>query len=202
MRTRTRSLSDLTACDVMSRNVVRLPQNLPLRDAARLLKQHQIGGAPVVNTQDQCVGVLSATDFLRLAEPRPGAVRPVRCAFQAKQVGTDGQELTLCTLPPGVCPVQVKQSGPSGEVVTVCGQPHCVLADWQLVDVESLPHDEIRRFMTPDPVMAKPLTPVRTLARMMIDAHVHRVIVVDEARRPIGIVSSTDLLAVLARKDG
>jgi len=39
------------------------------------------------------------------------------------------------------------------------------------------------------------------LARTMIDAHIHRVIVVDEERRPIGVVSSTDVLAALAYCD-
>ena len=35
---------------------------------------------------------------------------------------------------------------------------------------------------------------------MMMDAHIHRVIVVETATdRPIGIVSSTDILAALAR---
>jgi CBS-domain-containing membrane protein len=33
---------------------------------------------------------------------------------------------------------------------------------------------------------------------MMIDAHIHRVIVLDEERKPVGIVSSTDLMAALA----
>jgi predicted transcriptional regulator len=111
---------------------------------------------------------------------------------------SDGKQVTRCLLPPGVCPVQVKQEGPDGEKVILCGQPHCVLVDWQVVDVEQLPADEVRRFMTRDPVMARPATPLRVLARMMIDAHIHRIIVVDEERRPIGVLSSTDLLAVLA----
>jgi CBS-domain-containing membrane protein len=37
---------------------------------------------------------------------------------------------------------------------------------------------------------------------MMIDAHIHRIIVVDKKQRPIGIVSSTDLLAAMAYSDG
>jgi CBS-domain-containing membrane protein len=32
----------------------------------------------------------------------------------------------------------------------------------------------------------------------MIDGHIHRIIVVDEERRPIGVVASTDLLAAVA----
>jgi CBS domain-containing protein len=92
----------------------------------------------------------------------------------------------------------VEQEGAGGQKLITCGQPHCVLADWQVVDVEKTPADDVRHFMTADPVMVGPDTPLRILARLMIDAHVHRVIVVDEARRPVGIVSSTDILAAVA----
>jgi predicted transcriptional regulator len=39
------------------------------------------------------------------------------------------------------------------------------------------------------------------LARMMLDAHIHRVIVVDEQNRPVGVVSSTDILAAVVAED-
>jgi len=54
--------------------------------------------------------------------------------------------------------------------------------------------------MTRDPVLVKPTTPIGELARMMMEAHIHRVIVVDSAtKRPLGVVSSTDILAAVAR---
>jgi CBS domain-containing protein len=204
MRGKSKPLQALTAGDLMNPDVVRLPEEMALRDAARLLLRNQIGGAPVVDAQGRCVGVFSAIDFLRLSEMRADATRPtspplpLTCSFQAKQKTADGKQVTLCTLPPGVCPIQVKQEEPGGEESIVCSQPHCILVDWQVVDVERLPTDEVRRFMTPDPVTAQPATSIHVLARMMIDAHIHRVIVVDEKRRPIGVVSSTDLLATLA----
>lgn len=34
---------------------------------------------------------------------------------------------------------------------------------------------------------------------MMVDVHIHRLIVAGEDRRPVGIVSSTDVLAAVAR---
>ncbi|HEY8505600.1 MAG TPA: CBS domain-containing protein, partial [Gemmataceae bacterium] len=87
--------------------------------------------------------------------------------------------------------------------VIVCREPHCVLTDWQIVELESLPADEVRQFMTPDPVTVAPDTPIREVARMMIDAHIHRVIVVDAEQRPLGVVSATDVLAAVAySRDG
>lgn len=197
----------LTAEDLMVRDIVLLSVDMSLREAAELLLHHQVGGAPVVDAEGVCVGVLSATDFLRLAHRRVEISKPlapplpITCSFQSKRQRPDGKELTLCTLPPGVCPLQVKESSLEGEPSLVCGQPHCVLVDWQVVDVEKLPADAVRNFMTPDPVLVRPSTGIRTLARMMVDAHIHRLIVVDESRRPVGIVSSTDLLAALARCD-
>jgi hypothetical protein len=54
--------------------------------------------------------------------------------------------------------------------------------------------------MTKDPVLIGPATPIADLARTMVDAHIHRVIVVDMAcQRPLGVVSTMDILAVVAR---
>ena len=53
--------------------------------------------------------------------------------------------------------------------------------------------------MTPDPVTVGEDTPLTELAQRMVDAHVHRVVVVDRRYRPVGIVSSTDILAGIAR---
>lgn len=199
-----KALHDLIASDLMNTQVVRLPEDMSLRDAARLLMQNQISGAPVVDVNGKCVGVLTSVDFLRLTETRARASQPltaplpITCAFQAKHRTATGQEVVRCTLPPGVCPVQMEQREPGGPTLTICNQPHSVLADWQVVVVEKLPTEVVSRYMTSDPVTAEPSTPLRDLARMMIDAHIHRIIVVDEEHRPIGIVSSSDLLATLA----
>ena len=52
----------------------------------------------------------------------------------------------------------------------------------------------VEDFMTEDPVTASPETPVATLARQMSDKGIHRVVIVDEERFPLGIVTSLDLL--------
>jgi CBS-domain-containing membrane protein len=79
--------------------------------------------------------------------------------------------------------------------------PGCVCSDWEVVEHEwdTLPAESVSWYMTPDPVLVPPETPLGELARMMVDAHIHRVVVAGADRRPTGIVSSTDLLAALAR---
>jgi CBS domain-containing protein len=54
--------------------------------------------------------------------------------------------------------------------------------------------------MTADPVTARADVRVGELARLMLDAHVHRVIIADPTGRPVGIVSTTDVLAAVARE--
>jgi CBS domain-containing protein len=203
MTTATKPLLEMTANDLMTPDVVKLREGMPLRDAAQLLVEKRIGGAPVVDKWGKCVGVLTARDYLRLAADHheatgaEAAPRPVTCGFQEKQ-HIDSHEATMCTLPPGACAVQARQTGPNGEELTVCTQPNCVLCDWQIVEVEKLPTDSVSRYMTANTVTVTVDAPIRDLARKMIDAAIHRIIVVDAEQRPVGIVSSTDLLAALA----
>jgi len=150
-----KALTALKAADIMSRDVIMIPQEMSLRAAAHLLCQAQITGAPVVDDAMRCVGVLSATDFVHWAESS--------------------------------CQTAFTFSDPC--------QPVC---DWEVLNINILPAEEVRAHMTPVPVVANPQTPLGELARLMIDAHIHRVIVVDGNSQPIGIVSSSDILAAVA----
>ncbi len=149
----------LTARDLMSHEVITISEEMSLAAAARLLSRGNVSGAPVVDGAGVCVGVISATDFLVLADR--------------------------------TCPVV---AGP-------CTAPMCVCSEWQVMDPAELPPDEVRDHMTADPVTVGPDSPVSEVARAMLDAHIHRVIVVDTWRRPVGVVSSTDLIAAVARDE-
>lgn len=200
MLTTHRPVLALTAADVMKGPVEVVPETMLLREAARRLSRAQVSGAPVVDAGGRCVGVLSSGDFVRWAEgqPEPSAPLPRTCPYWVREQLPDGKLGHRCTLPSGTCPLQVERMGRGGESFRACLLPHCVLVDWQQVEPEEMPADEVSRYMTRDPVTVPAGTPVTELARMMVDAHIHRVIVVDPAGKPVGIVSSTDLLAILA----
>jgi CBS domain-containing protein len=149
----------LTAGDLMTRDVVVVPEDMSLRTAAHLLAEAAISGAPVVDAEGRCVGVLSATDFVRWAEEAPAVPRRLAVAVP-------------------------------------------VYSEWEIMDVDLLPTEEVRTFMTADPVTVPPSTGLGTLARHMINAHIHRVIVVDKNQVPIGVVSSTDILSAVAYAEG
>jgi CBS domain-containing protein len=156
----TKPLLNLTAADLMSAAVVMVPEHMSLKGAAHRLAEAAVTGAPVVNGEGRCVGVLSATDFVHWMDRNRAGHHPAACAAS-----------------PAFC------------------------APWQIVDAEALPEEQVRDWMTRDPVLVPPTATLGELARKMLDAHIHRVIVADNAGTPVGIVSSTDVLAAVARAD-
>jgi predicted transcriptional regulator len=196
-------LFDLTAADLMTRVVIYLREWQSLREAADELLRARVHGAPVVDAGGRCVGVLSVTDLARWAArgSGPAPVRPRACSHQKTYRRAGGEEVTLCTLPAGKCPLQSPKAVADGRVVQVCREPYCVCLEWQMVEMDSLPAEEVRHYMTQEPVTADPETPVRLLARRMIEAAVQRVVVTDSAGGPVGIVSATDLVAAVAEAD-
>jgi CBS-domain-containing membrane protein len=155
MVTTVKTLKNLKAIDLMSSDLVLIPQEMSLQGAAHMLARAQVSGAPVVDEWGRCVGVLSTTDFMRWAE-----------------------------------------TGPPGKEELLPEPEFC--SDWQVLDLETLPKESVRQFMTSDPVTVSPTVPIQELSRIMLDAHIHRVVVVDSQHRPIGVISSTDVLAAVA----
>jgi CBS domain-containing protein len=74
------------------------------------------------------------------------------------------------------------------------------IAPWgEMIALDDSPDSEIRQYMTARPVTVAPSAPIGELAQIMVDAHIHRVLVVVDQGRPQGIVTSTDILAAVAR---
>ena len=55
----------------------------------------------------------------------------------------------------------------------------CYCSDWAVPEIEQIPTDAVAGFMTADPVTVPPTIGIGELAERMIDAHIHRVIVVN-----------------------
>jgi CBS domain-containing protein len=89
---------------------------------------------------------------------------------------------------------------PGGGTAVVCSEPHCVPTDWQMVETEA-PATVVRDIMTSSVVDVGPGANVTELARLMLDRGIHRLVVLDADRRPIGIVAVNDLLQVLAHPE-
>jgi CBS domain-containing protein len=190
----------LTASDLMSRDVVTISQDTPLRAAAELFFQRRIGEAVVVDADGRCIGMLSATDLLRWALQGAGGPEdtpPPACPYQVKGRLLTGAAAGICTRAPGSCPLQEVRPMTGGRHTAVCRLQEGVVSDWQ--EVSGGGHAKaVRRYMTADSTVEAG-APLSALARAVVDAHVHRLIVVDEQHRPIGTVSCLDVLAALAR---
>lgn len=155
--TDSRPFLELTAADLMTTPVITIAQETPLRQVAHLLTSDRISGAPVVDSEGRCIGVLSSSDFVTWADKEG----------DSEESNNKG----------------VHFLGPWGEIISI----------------DESPHDEIRKYMTAQPVAVAPTTPIGELAQKMVDAHIHRVLVVVDRNRPQGIVTSTDILAAVAR---
>lgn len=58
-------LSKVSVAEVMTKELSVVHPNAPLSRAARLLLENKIGGLPVVDDQNQIVGVLTETDIFK-----------------------------------------------------------------------------------------------------------------------------------------
>lgn len=65
-------LEGLLVADVMTRDVTVISALASMDEAAVLLKSRAVGGAPVVDRDGRCIGVLSASDFLLFDERNEG----------------------------------------------------------------------------------------------------------------------------------
>jgi CBS domain-containing membrane protein len=156
--TTSKTFFELTAEDLMSRDVVCIPAHTSLRAAARMLIEAGVSGAPVVDQEDRCLGVLSQTDLTRFLAQREPAPAPA---------SHEDEEFA---------------------------------SDWQMSDFDSLPADEVGRYLTRVTITASTRVPISELAALMFDARVHRVLIVDPRGKVVGIVSSLDVLRAVAEE--
>jgi CBS domain-containing protein len=178
----------LTAADVMKPDLVVVPQQMPVREAARPLHRARANAAAVVDEHGRCVGMLSPADVLRWVEagcPEVVVGPVLRCPYQVRGRLLIGDEALICILAHGICPSQVEQPTTGGRHMDVCTrQAH-----------EGSRFGRVPGYMTTDIVTVRPHTPLLELARQGADAHADCLIVVDEHDRPIGIVSAPDVLS-------
>lgn len=173
--------------DIMQDDVISVAPELTLRDLIGVLTEHDVTGAPVV-ANGRVVGVVSATDVLEHEGETPGV--PVeRRDFEAESEWGDA-----ATWDEG--------SAPLSEYFTGIWEPQAV-DTFERMETTDQPEWDILDQHTVGEVMSRRIislpsdAPVRKAARMMLDADVHRVLVMDgdELR---GIVTATDIVRAVA----
>ncbi|HMO84963.1 MAG TPA: CBS domain-containing protein [Lacipirellulaceae bacterium] len=145
-------LEDLLVAHAMTRNVTVIPVDAVMAEAAKMLEEVGVSGAPVVDREGRCIGVVSAADFLRFHRDQA-----YRVMSRAKtDVGSE----------------------------------------------DGLPWDSVQRYMTVPVHYVSPAASLMDAAALMCVKHVHRLLVLDDAEAPVGLISTLDVVsAVVAAVD-
>ena len=195
------TMRTLTAGDLMSSPIDTVEADLPLKTAAELLIEKDINRLLVMD-KGIPVGVISISDFVssiaRQEKPLRETVADVMS--DAILVCRDKTPLTSAAR-------TMTQAGwRSVLVVDARGKPEGVVSGKDL-----LPYVEakITEILTVRDIMHPPLTidihaPLLEAVNLMIQNHHHRLVVIDQndpQAFPLGIISSVDIVAEMARPD-
>jgi CBS domain-containing membrane protein len=162
-------LEKITAAEIMIRDVVTLAPGDTVAQAAGIFLREQVTGAPVIDQNGACLGVLSASDII-------GAEGKV--ADEARRIAESSFWNSNLTLPASI--YAEKLADLRDKIAPAAEQP-------------------VERFMTTDQVSVSEDTSLATVVQYMLDAHIHRVLVMGAENRLLGIISTTDVLAALLR---
>jgi CBS-domain-containing membrane protein len=162
-------LNRTTAKELMVRQVVSLGPEDSLAVASGRLLREQVTGAPVLDEKGVCVGVLSASDI---------SAAEGKLATQREKIAASSFWSSNLALPASVYAERL--AGLRDKLAPAAEQP-------------------VRRFMTTDLVSVPIDASVLTIVQHMVEAHVHRVLVLDRQGRLEGLISATDVMAALLR---
>ncbi|MCA3245366.1 MAG: CBS domain-containing protein [Azospirillum sp.] len=146
----------MNVAEAMTKDVVTVPIDMPVKEIAALLTEKGIGGAPVVFPDGRTIGVVSESDLIARPETHTLTAKNWwQSVFTSRQVEAKAF---------------VKSHGQTAGDV-----------------------------MTGEIVAIAPGATLAGAAALMLKKNVHRLLVL-EAGRPIGVLTRSDLLRVLARE--
>lgn len=158
-----RTVTELTAGDIMQRDVVTVSPQESLRDALALMTENHVTGLPVMGDDCRCIGLITSSDILNYEQEH---------ADDATESGT------------------IQYFNPETQL-------------WESVPVSAFgiaafTETRVSDVMTRELVWVERGASLRDVARKMIDARVHRVLVLDENMSLYGIISAYDIVRVVA----
>ncbi|UCC47515.1 MAG: CBS domain-containing protein [Gemmatimonadota bacterium] len=171
--------------DLMQRDVLAVSPDLTLRELVEIFSEEGVSGAPVV-ANDTVIGVISTTDILDFQEESAGlslapgasedepetARRKRGSSTPASEFFSEGWE------PPDIDALQWMRSTRT--------------RDWDILDQHS-----VGDVMTRDVLSLPSDATVKSAARFMLEAGVHRLLVIDGGELQ-GIVTTTDIVRAVA----
>lgn len=153
--------------EVMSRDVITVRDDMTLQEVATFLTENQISGAPVEDAERRLVGVVSLSDVARATSEQS----------QMESDRPQGQRL------------------PNSDYYIRGWEKKLTVEEFESFQVEE-PGLLVSEIMTPRVYSVDEATPISEAARLMREAHIHRVLVTRHGS-VVGIVTTSDLLALL-----
>jgi len=166
------SVLETTVRDIMETDVVTVRPDLPVKSLMEVLEENRITGAPVVDDEENVVGVVSATDVVRLAaeEEEEGDARTGAGEEESGYFYAGGRGGFLPALPSGL--------------------PKTRLGTRPVRDV-----------MTRATFSVRPEATLPEAARFLHQARIHRALVFDGSRL-LGLVTTMGIMEALAEAAG
>jgi len=191
----------LTAGEMMSYPIESVECDTPLKSSANILVEKDIQRL-LVTEDGEAVGIISTSDFVAsiAREEKPGRETVADVMSDAILVCRDKTPLTSAAR-------TMTQAGwRSVLVVDAKGKPEGVVSGKDLLPFVVNGVDEN---LTVRDIMHPPLTidihaPLQEAANVMIQQHHHRLVVIDQhdpQAFPLGIISSFDIVAAMAKPD-
>jgi CBS domain-containing protein len=191
----------LTAGDLMSHPIASVEENLPLSEAAKSMLEKDISRL-LVTEKGKPVGMIAGSDFVASIARDEQAQRET-----VADVMSDAILVCRALTPVTSAARTMTQAGwRSVLVVDARGRPQGVVSEKDLVPlVQDGVHDDLTVADVMHPMQTIDIrASLRQAAEMMIQHHNHRVVVVDGKNPdsfPLGIVSSFDIVAEMARPE-
>jgi len=174
--------------DIMTRDVLTLTADLPLRDAMTLFSRHHVSGAPVT-AGDRLVGVLSTTDIMDFESDTPGVPeeRPEMELeeWEGPAEWVEGEEAPAAFF-------SELWSDAGADVLER-------FAEVRGPEWDALADRTVGEAMHQGVCTVAPGTDVYEAADYMDRAGVHRLLVTDK-QRLVGILTSRDIVRAVARR--
>lgn len=173
--------------DIMSVDLITLAPEATLREAAELLSEEHVSGLPVV-AGDRVVGVVSASDileFLSVASGVPAA--PGERAATGAWPGAEREEGE--GEPPAAYYAHWEDAG----VGLLQRLEEAEGPDWDVLEEHTVGEVMSRALLALGPDAA-----AREGARLMLEAGVHRILVMEDDRL-VGVVSTTDIVKAVSQ---
>ena len=177
-----------TVSGIMHTDLVTVEASMTLREAVEVLRGAGVSGAPVLRGS-RLVGVLSSTDILELEATSPAASGepPTALDWSERETRPDEEEVEN---PSAFFYARREDADALWNRMTAPDGP-----EW-----DRLERHTVEEIMSRELVTVSSGTALPEAARLMLDHHIHRVLVVD-GDDLVGVVSAFDFVRVVAETD-